>query len=66
MEKTIKILGMMCSHCEATVKNALEALDGVTSARVSHTDGIAVVTMSKEITDDVLKSTVEERGYQVL
>ena len=66
MEKTIKISGMMCPHCEATVKNALEALNGVTSARVSHTDGIEVVTMSKEITDEVLKSTVEERGYQVL
>lgn len=66
MEKTLKIDGMMCEHCEAHVKKALEALDGVTNAEVSHKAGTAVVTMEKEITNDVLKQAVEDQGYKVI
>ncbi len=66
MEKTIKIEGMMCSHCEAHVKNALEALEGVESAVASHEKGTAVVTMSSEVSDAVLKETVEAQGYKVV
>ena len=57
--------GMMCGHCEATVKKALEALPEVTSAEVSHEAGTAVVTLSSEVADDVLKKTVEEKDYKV-
>ena len=65
MEKTLKIDGMMCGHCEMHVKKALEALDGVTNAEVSHKTGTAVMTMEKEITNDVLKQAVEDQGYKV-
>ena len=65
MEKTLKIEGMMCGHCEMHVKKALEALDGVTMAQVSHKTGTAVVTLEKELSDDVLKQAVAEQGYQV-
>jgi Cu2+-exporting ATPase len=65
MEKTMKIEGMMCGHCEATVKNTLEALEGVTEAAVSHESGTAVVTLSKEVADDVLKDAVEAKDYKV-
>ncbi len=66
MEKTMKIEGMMCPHCEATVKKALEELEGVTAATVSHEAGTAVVSMEQEVADDVLKKTVEDKGYQVV
>lgn len=66
MEKTLKVEGMMCGHCEAHVKSALEALDGVTEANVSHESGTAVVTLSKEVADDDLKTAVEAEGYKVL
>lgn len=66
MEKTMKIEGMMCGHCEARVKKCLEELDGVSEAKVSHADGTAVVTMSAEVSDDVLKQAVEAQGYTVL
>lgn len=66
MEKTIKIEGMMCGHCEATVKKALEALPQVTEAAVSHTAGTAVVTLSSAVEDAVLKKTVEDKDYTVL
>lgn len=66
MKKTMKIEGMMCGHCEATVKKALEALPEVAEAAVSHEAGTAVVTLSSEIADDVLKKTVEEKDYKVL
>jgi Cu2+-exporting ATPase len=65
MEKTLKIEGMMCGHCEMHVKKALEALDGVDNAEVSHKTGTAVVTSEKEISDDILKTAVTEQGYQV-
>ncbi len=66
MTKTIKIEGMMCSHCEAAVKKALEAVDGVESAVPSHTERNAVVTLSKEVPDDILKKAVEDKEYTVL
>ena len=66
MTKTMKIEGMMCGHCEAAVKKALEALDGVEAAKVSHEKGTAVVTLAKEVEDEVLKKTVEEKEYQVI
>ena len=65
MKKTMKIEGMMCGHCEATVKKALEGLDGVTSAEVSHEAGTAVVELSTDVADDVLKKTVEDKDYKV-
>ena len=65
MEKTMKIEGMMCGHCEAAVKKALEAVDGVASAEVSHTSGIAVVTLSKPVDSAVLKKAVEDKDYKV-
>lgn len=65
MEKTMMITGMMCGHCEARVKKALEALDGVTEAVVSHETGSAVVKLNKEIPDEVLKKAVEDQDYPV-
>ena len=65
MEKTMKIEGMMCGHCEAAVKKALEAVDGVASAEVSHTNGTAVVTLSKPVDNAVLKKAVEDKDYTV-
>ena len=66
MTKTMKIEGMMCMHCEATVKKALEALDQVQEAQVSHEAGTAIVTLCGEIGDDVLKKAVEDKDYKVL
>ncbi len=65
MTRTMKIEGMMCGHCEMTVKKALEALDGVESAQVSHEAGTAVVTLSGDVTDDTLKAAVEAKDYEV-
>ena len=65
MSKTIHIEGMMCGHCEATVKKALEALDGVTGAAVSHETGTAVVTLSRDVADADLKAAVEAKDYTV-
>ena len=65
MEKTMKIEGMMCGHCEATVKKALEALDGVSEAIVSHEKGTAIVKLNTDVPNDVLKGTVEEKDYKV-
>ena len=65
MVKTMKIEGMMCGHCEAAVKKALEAIDGVASAEVSHTDGAAVVTLSKPVENAVLRKAVEDKDYTV-
>ena len=66
MTKTMKIEGMMCGHCEATVKKALEAIDGVNSAEVSHEAGTAVVELSGEVQDEVLQKAVEDKDYKVL
>ena len=66
MTKTMNIKGMMCGHCEAAVKKALEALPEVVSAEVSHEKGTAVVTLEKEIADAVLKKTVEDKDYEVV
>ena len=65
MKKTLTIEGMMCPHCEASVKKALEELDGVLSAEVSHETGTAIVSMNDPVADDVLKSAVEAKDYTV-
>ena len=65
MEKTLKIEGMMCGHCEMHVKKALEAIDGVKKAEVSHKSGTAVVTLEKDVPDGVLKQAVIDQGYKV-
>ncbi len=66
MTKTMKIEGMMCGHCEARVKKCLEALPQVAEAAVSHEAGTAVVTLNGELSDDVLKKTVEDQDYKVI
>lgn len=66
MTKTMQIEGMMCGHCEARVKKALEELSGVESAQVSHEKGTAVVTLSQETADEVLKKAVEDQDYKVI
>lgn len=66
MEVTMKIEGMMCGHCEAAVKKALEAIPTVESAEVSHKNGTAVVKLSAETPSDVLKKAVEDKDYKVL
>ena len=66
MTKTLKIEGMMCPHCEARVKKALEALDAVASAEVSHAAGTAVVTLAAEVSDEALRAAVEAQDYKVL
>ena len=65
MEKTMKIEGMMCGHCEARVKKTLEKIEGVAEAKVSHTAGTAIVTLSAPVADDVLKKAVEDQDYKV-
>lgn len=65
MEKTIKIEGMMCPHCEARVKRALEALEQVEQATASHEAGTAVVTLRGPVADEVLKQAVEAQDYRV-
>ena len=62
----MKIKGMMCPHCEARVKKALEAVDGVETAVPSHEAGTAVVTLNKEVADEVLKAVVVAQDYEVL
>ena len=66
MQKTMNIEGMMCPHCEAAVKKALEALDGVQEAAVSHESGTALVTLSGDVSDAALKEAVEAKDYKVL
>ena len=63
MKQTLKIEGMMCGHCEARVKKALEALPEVTEAVVSHEAGTAIVTLNADVADDVLKKAVEDQDY---
>ena len=66
MEKTMKIEGMMCAHCEARVKKTLEAIPGVAGAEVSHEQGTAVVTLSGDVSDETLRSAVEAQDYKVV
>jgi len=66
MTKTMKIEGIMCGHCEARVKKALEALEEVELAEVSHVTGTAVVTLKSAVADDVLKQAVEAQDYSVI
>ena len=66
MTKTMKIEGMMCGHCEAAVKKALEVLDGVASAEVSHEKETAVVTLEKDVDNAVLTKAVEDKDYKVV
>ena len=66
MTKTMKIEGMMCGHCEARVKKCLEALEGVAEAQVSHEKGTAVLTLTAEVSDEVLTKTVEDQDYKVI
>ena len=65
MEKVIGIEGMMCGHCEATVKKALEEIEGVESAEASHEKKQAVVKLSADVADDVLRKAVEDHDYKV-
>ena len=64
MEKTVKIEGMMCPHCEARVKNCFEAMEEVAEAVVSHESGTAVLTLNAELSDEKIKSVVEAQGYK--
>ena len=66
MEKTMRIEGMMCHHCEARVKKTLEKIEGVESAVVSHEAGTAIVTLSAPVEDAVLKAAIEDQDYPVL
>ena len=66
MDKTLKIEGMMCGHCEMHVKKALEALPQVDEAVVSHEAGTAVLHLNADVSDEVLKSAVEAEGYKVV
>ena len=66
MTKTMKIEGIMCGHCEARVKKALETLEAVELAEVSHTTGTAVVTLKAPVADEVLKAAVEAQDYPVI
>lgn len=66
MNKTIRIEGMMCPHCEARVKKILEETEGISSAVVSHTDGTAIITMISPVSDDILTNLIVENGYQVI
>ena len=65
MTKTLHVQGMMCGHCEMRVKKALEALDGVVQAEVSHQAGTAVVTLSKAVSDETLRQAVTAQDYEV-
>lgn len=66
MKKTLKIEGMSCGHCSKRVKDALEAVDGVASAEVSHETGLAVVTLSKEVAEKAFEKAVKKAGYNVV
>ena len=66
MTKTMKIEGMMCEHCEARVVKTLEKIEGVTSPSANHVTGEAVVNMTSEVSDDVLRNAVTEQDYEVI
>ncbi len=63
MTKTLKIEGMMCEHCEARVKKTLEAIDGIESAVPDHNADTAVITLSKDVPEDVIKAAIEAQDY---
>ncbi len=65
MKKVLTVEGMMCEHCEASVRKALEAIDGVESATADRTKNEAVAVLSKEVSDEVLKAAVEAKDYKV-
>lgn len=65
MKKTLNVEGMMCEHCEARVQSALESMNQVDQAKVSHKKGTAVVKLNEEVADEALKKAVEDQGYQV-
>ena len=65
MEKTIKVEGMMCPHCEKHIKDALEKIDGVTEATASHEKGEVKLVLSKEVADSLLEKAVSDAGYKV-
>ena len=64
MTKTVKIEGMMCGHCSGAVKKALEQLEGIENAVVSHEDGTAVITMTEEVSEDAIKKAIEDKDYK--
>ena len=66
MKKTMKIEGMMCGHCEMHVKKALETLEGVSNAEVSHQAGTAIVALEKDVPDEILQKAVSDEGYEVI
>ena len=66
MEKTIKVEGMMCAHCEAHVKEALEGIPGVASAVADRLSGTATVTLAEDVEDTVLRAAIETKGYKTL
>ena len=66
MTKTMRIEGMMCGHCEARVKKALETIEGITLAEVNHENGTAVITLTSDVSDDKLRQAVEDQDYKVL
>jgi len=66
MKETVRIEGMMCPHCEASVKKALEAIDGIESAEVSHEKGTAEITLSKEVAAEVIQQAVEAKDYKFI
>ena len=66
MTKKLEVKGMMCVHCEARVKKALEALEQVETAEVSHEKGTAVVTLKADVADEVLRKAVEDQDYEVI
>ena len=63
MTKTVRIEGMMCGHCEARVKKALEAIDGIESAAPDHNNDTAVITLSRDVPEDIIRSTIEAQDY---
>ena len=66
MTKTLKIEGMMCEHCEARVKKTLEAIDGIESAVPDHNANTAVITLSKDVPEEVIKAAVEAQDYKFI
>ena len=66
MEKVFKVEGMMCPHCEAHAKRAVEAIEGVSSAVASHTEKTVIVTMTSEVSDEAIKAAIKDAGYEVV